>query len=51
MARLLAVAAALFVAGACYAQSPAYPTHPVRIIVPFAPGGPPNAPCQPPQMP
>jgi hypothetical protein len=43
-ARALAACAALVVAGMSpiqsHAQSPPSPSHPVRIIVPFAPGGP-----------
>jgi tripartite-type tricarboxylate transporter receptor subunit TctC len=39
IARFFACAAATLAGGACYAQGP-YPTHPVRIIVPFAPAGP-----------
>ena len=39
--RILAALAALTVAGAAMAQAPSdYPNKPVRIIVPFAPGGP-----------
>jgi tripartite-type tricarboxylate transporter receptor subunit TctC len=40
-ARILAALAALTLAGAAMAQTPAgYPNKPVRVIVPFAPGGP-----------
>jgi tripartite-type tricarboxylate transporter receptor subunit TctC len=39
LVRLLA-AAALLAAGAAHAQTAAYPTHPVKMIVPFAPAGP-----------
>src|SRR6266545_48210 len=40
IARFLIVSAALLVAGPGHAQGPAYLAHAVRIIVPFAPGGP-----------
>jgi tripartite-type tricarboxylate transporter receptor subunit TctC len=39
LVRLLA-AAALLTAGAAHAQTAAYPTHAVKVIVPFAPAGP-----------
>src|SRR5713226_8537277 len=35
--------AALLVAGASFAQTPAYPDRPVKMIAPFAPGGPVDA--------
>jgi tripartite-type tricarboxylate transporter receptor subunit TctC len=38
--RLIAGMAALLFAGTCLAQTSAYPTHSVRMIVPFAAGGP-----------
>jgi tripartite-type tricarboxylate transporter receptor subunit TctC len=40
IARVLAGAAGLVVAGAALAQPAGYPDHPVKIIVPFAAGGP-----------
>ena len=40
--RGLAVGAVLVVAAAGHAQDASYPNHPVRIIVPFAAGGPPD---------
>jgi tripartite-type tricarboxylate transporter receptor subunit TctC len=42
LSRAAALAAALALAGACYAQSgaPAYPTRQIRVIVPFTAGGP-----------
>jgi tripartite-type tricarboxylate transporter receptor subunit TctC len=40
--RSLAVCAVLVVAAAGHAQDASYPNHPVRIIVPFAAGGPPD---------
>src|SRR5215813_10009926 len=40
IARLGAAAAAIVLAGPCMAQTGAYPSHPVRMIVPFAAGGP-----------
>jgi tripartite-type tricarboxylate transporter receptor subunit TctC len=40
IARLVACSTVLLIAGACFADTPAYPTRPVRIIVPFAPAGP-----------
>lgn len=36
---LLILAASTFAAGATYAQSPAYPTKPIRMIIALAPGG------------
>src|SRR5512133_2941674 len=38
--RLIAAAAAVLLAGPCLAQTSGYPTRPVRMIVPFAAGGP-----------
>ena len=40
IARVLVGTGWLLLAGASYAQSPKYPDHPVKIIVPFAAGGP-----------
>src|SRR6202167_5638505 len=42
IARGLACGAALVAAAAAFAQDASYPNHPVRIIVPFAAGGPPD---------
>ena len=38
--RALAAAAAALAACAAHAQQPQFPTHPIRWVVPFAPGGP-----------
>jgi tripartite-type tricarboxylate transporter receptor subunit TctC len=40
VATIHALAGALLLAGAASAQTPGYPDHPVKIIVPFAAGGP-----------
>jgi tripartite-type tricarboxylate transporter receptor subunit TctC len=40
IARLLAAGASCVIAGATFAQSPGYPDKPVKVVVPFAAGGP-----------
>jgi tripartite-type tricarboxylate transporter receptor subunit TctC len=40
MKKLIAIVAACSLAGTCVAQAQVYPAHPIKLIVPFAAGGP-----------